>query len=104
MTQKQFVLSDWVAKLSDCLQETVSYEMRMESELLFLKQQGEKALGLLGNARHDTRDNVRERISQYPLFGLSEPYPKSHYRQNISQNMSTLQDVLLEHPTLKWAA
>ena len=100
MSEKQFVLSDWVNKLSYCLQDLVSYEQSLEIDLLFLRQQGETALGLRGNARYDYMDNVRERVSTYSLLAPQPPYMKSEYRQNISQKLSTLLEVLLEHPSL----
>ena len=103
MPQKQFVLSDWIGKLSGCLQELVSYEQRLESDLLFLRQRGEMALGIPGNTHHQSRDNVRERISLYSLLAPRERYTHSEYRQNISQELSRLLKVLLEHPTFKGA-
>ena len=100
MSEKQFVLSDWVNKLSYCLQDLVSYEQSLEIDLLFLRQQGETALGLRGNARYDYMDNVRERVSTYSLLAPQPPYMKSEYRQNVSQKLSTLLEVLLKHPSL----
>ena len=100
MSEKQFVLFDWVNKLSYCLQDLVSYEQSLEIDLLFLRQQGETALGLRGNARYDYMDNVRERVSTYSLLAPQPPYMKSEYRQNVSQKLSTLLEVLLEHPSL----
>ena len=103
MPQKQFVLSDWVDKLSYCLQELVSYERRLESELLLLRQQGEMVLGLTGNLRHDPTNDIRERVSLYPLWGLDSNTQESDYRRKISRKLSNMLEVLLEHPTLRRA-
>ena len=104
MSKEQFVLSDWVDNLSDCLKELASYERRLEGEIVFLRQRSEMALGLQGSVHHDSIDNVRERVSRYSLLALREPYMQSDYQQDVSLKLSTLQEVLLEHPTLGSAA
>ena len=103
MPQKEFVLSEWVDKLSRCLQELVSYEQRLESELLLLRQRGEMVLGITGNLRHDPTNDIRERVSLYPLWGLDSNTQESNYRREISRKLSNLLEVLLEHPTLRRA-
>ena len=104
MSQKRFVLSDWVEELSDCLQELVNYERRLESEIVFLRQRSEMALGLQGSVHHNSIDGVRERVSHYPLLAPRDSRSDSGYRRNVSRNLSTLQEILLEHPTLAAAA
>ena len=84
MSLKPFVLSAWVDKLSGSLQEVVSYERRLESELLFLRQRDQMALGLSGNAPYDPSDIVRERVALYSLPALRESPLDSVYRQNIA--------------------
>ncbi len=104
MSQEQFILSDWVDRLSDCLQDLVSYERSLESELLLLRQQGEIVLGLPGRFRYDSKNSILERVSGYSLFALRESGSISEYRQTVSQKLGTLLKVLLEHPTIGDAA
>ena len=89
MSQEQFVLSDWVDRLSDCLRDLVSYERSLENELLLLRHQGERVLGLPG-AHYDSNDIVRERVSGYRFFDPRDPYINPEYRQNVSQRLTIL--------------
>ena len=100
MIQKPFILSDWADRLTDCLQELVSFERSLEGELVYLRQRAEMSLGLPGNAPHDSTDNVRERVSRYTFLAHPEPRTESEYRQFVSQRLIKLQELLLEHPTL----
>ena len=104
MAQQQFLLSVWIAKLTTCLQELISYERWLESELRYLRHRGEMLLKLPGNARRGSNDCIRERVLRYSLLAGRQRYSNSGYQQNISQKLSTLLDVLLEHPTMKAAA
>ncbi len=104
MSQEQFILSDWVDRLALCLQDLVSYERSLESELLILRHRGEMALGLPGRFRDDSKNSILERVSGYSLFAHRESRSNSEYRQTVSQKLSTLLEVLLEHPTIRDAA
>ena len=104
MSQNQFDLSDWVDELSACLLDLLTYERLLESEIVLLRQRSEVVLGLQGSVRHDSIGNIRERVSQYSLLALPDTLSDSRYRQDISQKLSTLQDVLLEHPDLERTA
>ena len=103
VSQGQFVLSEWVDRLSNCLRDLVNYERSLESELLLLRHQGERVLGLPG-AHYDSKDIIRERVSGYRFFDPRDPYINPEYRQNVSQRLTILLETLLEHPTLKNAA
>ncbi len=46
MSQGRSVQSDWIDTLTRCLQELVSFERQLESEMLFVRQRSEVFLGI----------------------------------------------------------
>ena len=104
MSQTEFLLSDWIGKLVDCLQALVSYERHLESEMLLVQHRMEMHFGISGGASQDSRDNVRQRVSRYSLLDPNQPNHASEYRRYISRRLRTLLEVLLEHPAIARAA
>lgn len=103
MPQEDFTPADWVNGLSQCLQELVDYEQRLERELLILRRETEDAYGVPPDSRDDRNDRVRDRIARYWGSLVDAPRAGSEYQRNIYRRLRRLQDVLLEHPTLKGA-
>ena len=104
MSHLEFVGSDWIGKLTRCLQELVSYERDLESEILFVRRQTEMLLGIPSGASHDSRDNARQRVSSYALLSPRHQDNHSDYREYVSQKLRTLLEVLLEHPAIAIAS
>lgn len=102
MSQEQFTLTDWVAGLSQCLQELVDYERWIERELSLLRRRAEHALGA-PDSRDDRDDRVRERISRYGWHLMDTPQVESEYQRNVSGGLNRLLEVLLKHPAVKSA-
>lgn len=100
MSQEQFRLTEWINRLSQCLQELVEYERWLEREFSFFRRQAEGAYGL-PNFAEDRKDRVRDRISGYRGFLLDTPHLDSEYQRNVYRRLSRLQDAVLEHPALK---
>ena len=100
VTHMQFTQSDWTDRLTDCLQELISYERSLESDLVYLRQRAAMSLGLPGNALHGSKDNIRGRLSSYTFLAHRELREESEYRQFVSQRLIRLQEILLEHPTI----
>ena len=99
-----FVLSEWIGKLTGCLKEFVSYERHLESELMFAQHQIEMRLGIPSGASHDSRDSIRQRVSRYTFLGPRRQNHQSEYGEYISQKLRALLEVLLEHPGIARAS
>ena len=99
-----FVLSEWISKLTSCLQELASYERHLESELQFAQHQIEMRLGIPSGASHDSRDSTRQRVSRYTFLGPRHQNHHSEYGEYVSQKLRTLLEVLLEHPGIARAS
>ena len=104
MSQRQFVVSDWIAKLTRCLQELVSYERDLENEVSLARWRIESLWGLPCGASHDSRDSTRQRVSRYTFFGPRHQNHHSEYGEYVSQKLRTLLEVLLEHPGIARAS
>ena len=107
MSQEQFTLTDWTNELSQCLQELVDYERRLEEELSLLRQRTEVALGVrtLGvRFFHGGWDGrIRDRVAGYWGILVDTPHAGYEYQRNVHERLTRLRDVLLEHPVLKAA-
>ena len=93
------VLTDWVDKLSQALQDLVDYERSLQSELVRVRRGVEVALGV-PDSRYDRDDRVRERVSRYRRFLGGTPPGDSEYERSVGGKLDNLLDVLLEHPVL----
>ena len=104
MSHLQFVGSDWIGKLTRCLQELVSYERDLESKILFVRRQTEMLLGIPSGASHDSRDSARQRVSRYTFLSPRHQNHHSAYSEYVSQKLRALLEVLLEHPGIAKAS
>ena len=104
MSQSQFAVSGWIGKLTRCLQELVSYEQDLESEMSSAQWQIKRLWGIPSGASQDNRDNIRQRVSRYSFLASSDPTHPSEYLEYVSQELRTLLEVLLEHPAIARAA
>ena len=104
MSLGQFVRSEWIGKLTGCLQELVSYERRLESVMSFARHRTERLLGIPSDASHNSRDSARQRVSRYTFLGPRHEDNSSDYSKYVSQKLRTLLEVLLEHPRIAEAS
>ena len=104
MPSGHFVLSEWIGKLTGCLQEFVSYERHLESELMFAQRRIEMRLGIPSGASHDSEDSIRQRVSRYTFLGPRRQDHHSGYGEYISQKLRGLLEVMLEHPRIARAS
>lgn len=104
MSQREFVLADWVEILSAQLNELVKYEMSIEHTLSDLQWQGERMMGLTGSTHSDSTVNIRERVYEYPLILGGKSLRDSSYLKGVSKRLNSLVEVLLQHPVIDQAA
>ena len=85
MSQRQLAASDWIGKLTFCLQELVDYERDLENKMSSVRWQIERHWGMPSGDSQDWRDNVRHRVSRYSLLTPSDSRYTSEYREYVSE-------------------
>ena len=103
MTQKGFVLTDWVRKLTDHLEDLVNYERSLEHTLADLRRRDELMLGLPISTQEDWTENIRGRVDRYSMGLGSQPRQASGYENGVSGRLNVILGVLREHPALDQA-
>ena len=96
--------SEWIGRLTSCLQELVDYERDLEVRMSSARWQMERRLGIPSGVGQERSDNVRQRASMYALVTPGDPGHPSEYLEYISQKLLTLPEILLEHPAIARAA
>ena len=104
MSQGRFVQSNWIGKLTRCLEELVSYERQIENNASIVKQRYERFLGIPSRGSHYSVESVRERVSGYRMLEPRQKHLDSGYQEYIAKKLRILLEVLLEHPTIRRSA
>ena len=87
--------ADWAERVANALDDLVIYERQHENALRGLLAQGRRALGL-PQAPHS--HTVGDRVSRYVRLYTSGADGSSEYETNLVPRLTTVVDVLLEHP------
>ena len=100
MNQWESTPTAWVERLRARLEDLVDFEWSVEYTLSDFQRQDERLLGLSSGTNAGFRENIRARVDRYHAVVEREPRENTAYWQGVHSRLSTLADVLREHPVL----